>query len=94
MDALFAVQSLLHCLAVFGSAIADCDKASSPTNAAHKAAATFGFITHPSGKTPPNAYGSVSGQELPRWEAANLRRSPDRQLWDVLILFSICQDKS
>jgi hypothetical protein len=60
MDALFAVQSLLHCLAVFGSAIADCDQASSPTNAAHKAAATFGFIAHSSGKTPPNAYGEAS----------------------------------
>src|SRR6266542_4807566 len=53
MDALFAVQSLLHCLAVFGSAIADCDKASTPTNAAHKAAATFGFITHPPGRHRP-----------------------------------------
>src|ERR671931_956539 len=53
MDALFAVQSLLHCVAVFGSAIADCDKASSPTNAAHKAAATFGFITHPPGRRRP-----------------------------------------
>jgi len=87
MDALFAVQSLLHCLAVFGSAIADCDKASTHTNAAHKAAATFGFITHPSGKSPPDADESVSGKKLPRWEAANSRRSSDRQLWDVLILF-------
>src|SRR5947208_7570753 len=38
MAVLFAAQSLLHCLAVFGSALADCAKVSSPTNAAHAAA--------------------------------------------------------
>src|SRR6516164_8888734 len=48
MDALLALQSSLHCLAVFGSAIADWDKASSPTTAAHTA--KVGFITHISGK--------------------------------------------
>src|SRR5215472_7830877 len=48
MDALLALQSSLHCLAVFGSAIAVWDKASSPTTAAHTA--KVGFITHISGK--------------------------------------------
>src|SRR6516165_1637885 len=51
MEALLALQSSLHWLAVFCSAIADCDKASSPTNTAHTA--KVGFITHISGKTPP-----------------------------------------
>src|SRR5262249_10313158 len=51
MDVLLAFQSSLHWLAVFYSAIADCDKASSPTNTAHTA--KVGFITHISGKTSP-----------------------------------------
>jgi hypothetical protein len=88
MDALFAVQSLLHCLAVFGSAIADCDQASSPTNAAHKAAATFGFIAHYLREdTAQRLRGSVSGKELPRRKAANSGAGLTGQLWDVLFLF-------
>src|SRR6266545_929387 len=70
MDALFAVQSLLHCLAVFGSAIADCDQAISPTNAAHKAAVRF-HRTFLREDTAQRLRGSVSGKELPRRKAAN-----------------------
>src|SRR5262249_39051627 len=70
MAALLALQSSLHCLAVFCSAIADGDKASSPSNAAHTA--KVGFITHLSGKTPPNAYGlaatAPARRKLPRWQ--------------------------
>src|SRR5215471_20225219 len=46
-----AMNTRLVLLAVFCSAIADCDKASSPTNTAHTA--KVGFITHISGKTSP-----------------------------------------
>src|SRR5215475_754416 len=70
MAALLALQSSLHCLAVFCSAIADGDKASSPSNAAHTA--KVGFITHLSGKTPPNACGlaatAPARRKLPRWQ--------------------------
>src|SRR4029453_8509140 len=76
MDALFAPQSLLHCLAVFGSAIADCDQASSPTNAAHKAAATFGLITHPSGKTPRTLMGQRQRQRTAALRGCKLGAQP------------------
>src|SRR5262249_23495519 len=70
MAALLALQSSLHCLAVFCSAIADGDKACSPSNAAHTA--KVGFITHLSGKTPPNAYSlaatAPASRKLPRWQ--------------------------
>src|SRR5262245_51727916 len=70
MAALLALQSSLHCLAVFCSAIADGDKASSPSNAAHTA--KVGFITHLSAKTPPNACGlaatAPARRKLPRWQ--------------------------
>src|SRR5262249_24464107 len=70
MAALLALQSSLHCLAVFCSASADGDKASSPSNAAHTA--KVGFITHLSGKTPPNAHGlaatAPARRKLPRWQ--------------------------
>src|SRR6516225_6927795 len=69
MDALLALQSSLHCLAVFCSAIADWDKASSPTTAAHTA--KVGFITHISGKfrRTATARGRGAGaKELPRWQ--------------------------
>src|SRR4029453_4690569 len=70
MAALLALQSSLHCLAVFCSAIADGDKASSPSNAAHTA--KVGFITHLSGKTPPNACGlaatAPARRKMPRWQ--------------------------
>src|SRR5262245_63290389 len=70
MAALLALQSSLHCLAVFCSAIADGDKASSPSNAAHTA--KVGFITHLSGQTPPIAYGlaatAPARRKLPRWQ--------------------------
>src|SRR6516164_5894977 len=65
MDALLALQSSLHCLAVFGSAIADWDKASSPTSAAHTA--KVGFITHISGKFRRTAT-APARRKLPRWQ--------------------------
>src|SRR6516162_719912 len=65
MDALLALQSSLHCLAVFGSAIADWDKASSPTTAAHTA--KVGFITHISGKFRRTA-AAPARRKLPRWQ--------------------------
>src|SRR5262249_40659465 len=69
MDALLALQSSLHCLAVLCSATADCDNASSPINAAHTA--KVGFITHVSGKTPPPpaaARPAPGRRKLPRWQ--------------------------
>src|SRR5262249_22332329 len=68
MEALLALQSSLHWLAVFCSAIADCDKASSPTNTAHTA--KVGFITHISGKTPP----TPTASRRQRRGRRNLRR--------------------
>src|SRR5215472_2589742 len=91
MDALLALQSSLHCLAVFGSAIADWDKASSPTTAAHTA--KVGFITHISGKfrRTATARGRGAGaKETAALAAAMSSAAPDRQHLDcslfVLIL--------
>src|SRR5437016_8026440 len=69
MAVLFAAQSLLHCLAVFGSALADCAKVSSPTNAAHAAAVKVGLITHSPGNIPLDAcdFEAPRGAKLPRW---------------------------
>src|SRR5215813_11492349 len=94
MDALLALQSSLHCLAVFGSAIADWDKASSPTTAAHTA--KVGFITHISGKfrRTATARGRGAGAKetatlaAPIWSAA-----PDRQHPIVRYSFSFCQEQ-
>src|SRR6516225_234893 len=80
MDALLALQSSLHCLAVFGSAIADWDKASSPTTAAHTA--KVGFITHISGKfrRTATARGRGAGaKETAALAAAIWSAAPDRQ---------------
>src|SRR6516225_7417363 len=68
MDALLALQSSLHCLALFCSAIADWDKARSPATAAHTA--KVGFITHISGKFRPTATAPAAPparRKLPRW---------------------------
>src|SRR5262245_49474304 len=88
MAALLALQSSLHCLAVFCSAIADGDKASSPSNAAHTA--KVGFITHLSGKTPPNLRENSTQRIRPRSHSAGEKETaalaaamwsaaPDRQ---------------
>src|SRR5262252_3225662 len=80
MDALLALQSSLHCLAVFGSAIADWDKASSPTTAAHTA--KVGFITHISGKFRRTATArgrSAGARETAALAAAMWSAAPDRQ---------------
>src|SRR5262249_49747463 len=74
------LQSSLHCLAVFCSAIADWDKASSPTTAAHTA--KVGFITHISGKfrRTATARGRGAGaKETAALVAAMWSASPDRQ---------------
>src|SRR5262245_36384911 len=88
MDALLALQSSLHCLAVFCSAIADCDKASSPTNAAH--IAKVDFITHVSGKTPPHAHGltatAPARRKLPRWQP----QCGPQPLTGSVLLFTLC----
>src|SRR5215510_16352658 len=87
MDALLALQSSLHCLAVFCSAIADCDKASSPTSAAHTA--KVGFITHVSGElrpTPTPRGRSVGERKLPRWQP---QRAP-QPLTGSVLLFALC----
>src|SRR5438132_10762800 len=88
MAVLFAAQSLLHCLAVFGSALADCAKVSSPTNAAHAAAVKVGLITHSPGNIPLDAYDfeAPRGAKLPRWPTAG-RNEPDRQQGYVHSLF-------
>src|SRR5205807_6596171 len=88
MAVLFAAQSLLHCLAVFGSALADCSKVSSPTNAAHAAAVKVGLITHSPGNIPLDAYDfeAPRGAKLPRWPTAG-RNEPDRQHGYVHSLF-------
>src|SRR5215831_10013454 len=88
MDVLLALQSSLHCLAVFCSAIADCDKASSPTNAAH--IAKVDFITHVSGKTLPNARGlaatAPARRKLPRWQP----QCGPQPLTGSVLLFALC----
>src|SRR5207245_8175630 len=88
MAVLFAAQSLLHCLAVFGSALADCAKVSSPTNATHAAAVKVGLITHSPGNIPLDAYDfeAPRGAKLPRWPTAG-RNEPDRQHGYVHSLF-------
>src|SRR5438093_13782741 len=88
MAVLFAAQSLLHCLAVFGSALADCAKVSSPTNAAHAAAVKVGLITHSPGNIPLDAcdFEAPRGAKLPRWPIAG-RNEPDRQHGHVHSLF-------
>src|SRR5262245_44606652 len=94
MEALLAAQSLLHCLAVFGSAIADCDKASSPTNAVHTAAVKVGFITRLSGnfRSTPAASQPQRGREaLPRLAAATWN---PQLLTGSRIMFSICSQVS
>src|SRR6516164_1337604 len=94
MDALLALQSSLHCLAVFCSAIADCDNASSPTNTAHTA--KVGFITHVSGKTPPTPTASghsVGEKETAALAAAMWSAAPDRQRAIVRSLFLRCQEQ-
>src|SRR5215831_3246793 len=80
MDALLALQSSLHCLAVFCSAIADWDKASSPTTAAHTA--KVGFITHISEKFRRTATArgrSAGAKETAALAAAMWSAAPDRQ---------------
>src|SRR6266540_7266011 len=87
MDALLALQSSLHCLAVFCSAISDCDKASSPTSAAHTA--KVGFITHVSGKlrpTPRPRGRSVGERKLPRWQP----QCGPQPLTGSALLFALC----
>src|SRR5437016_1273431 len=94
MAVLFAAQSLLHCLAVFGSALADCAKVSSPTNAAHAAAVKVGLITHSPGNIPLDAcdFEAPRGAKLPRWPIAG-RNEPDRQHGHVHSLFLPCQEQ-
>src|SRR5262249_11239073 len=93
--ALLALQSSLHCLAVFCSAIADGDKASSPSNAAHTA--KVGFITHLSGKTPPNACGlaatAPARRKLPRWQPQYGPRPLTGSVTIVRSLFLPCQEQ-
>src|SRR6516164_11799644 len=86
MEALLALQSSLHWLAVFCSAIADCDKASSPTNTAHTA--KVGFITHISGKTPPTPTASrrSARRKLPRWQP----QCGPQPLTGSVLLFPFC----
>src|SRR5262249_24510130 len=94
MDVLLAFQSSLHWLAVFYSAIADCDKASSPTNTAHTA--KVGFITHISGKTSPTPTASRRQRRREgncRVGSRNVVRSPDRQRPLVRFLFLPCQEQ-
>src|SRR5215471_19818532 len=94
MDALLALQSSLHCLAVFGSAIADWDKASSPTTAAHTA--KVGFITHISGKfrRTATARGRGAGaKETAALVAAIWSAPPDRQHPNVRCSFSFFQEQ-
>src|SRR5262249_8647265 len=91
MAALLALQSSLHCLAVFCSAIADGDKASSPSNAAHTA--KVGFITHLSGKTPPTHAASRPQRRREgncRVGSRNLVRSPSPAALTLLALWSRC----
>src|SRR5215471_16762931 len=81
MAALLALQSSLHCLAVFCSAIADGDKASSPSNAAHTA--KVGFITHLSRENStqrirPRGH-SAGEKETAALAAAMWSAAPDRQ---------------
>src|SRR5436309_7586289 len=87
MAVLFAAQSLLHCLAVFGSALADCAKVSSPTNAAHAAAVKVGLITHSPGNIPLDAcdFEAPRGAKLPRWPIAG-RNEPDRRPCSFFVL--------
>src|SRR5438034_3509175 len=94
MAVLFAAQSLLHCLAVFGSALADCAKVSSPTNATHAAAVKVGLITHSPGNIPLDAcdFEAPRGAKLPRWPTAG-RNEPDRQHGYVPSLFLPCQEQ-
>src|SRR6266478_7885952 len=94
MDALLAFQSSLHCLAGFCSATADCDKASSPTTAAHTA--KVGFITHISGKLRPTATTrgrSAGAKETAALAAAMWSAAPDRQRLIVRYSFSFCQEQ-
>src|SRR5262249_35345548 len=87
MEALLALQSSLHCLAVLWSATADCDKASSPTNTAHRA--KVGFITHVSGKTPPTPAASrpaSARRKLPRWQP----QCGPQPLTGSALLFALC----
>src|SRR5262245_40949229 len=87
MDALLALQSSLHCLAVLCSATADCDNASSPINAAHTA--KVGFITHVSGKTPPTPTASrpaSARRKLPRWQP----QCGPQPLTGNALLFALC----
>src|SRR6266700_6976381 len=87
MDALLALQSSLHCLAVFCSAIADCDNASSPTSAAH--IAKVGFITHYLRETPPDA--TASRPQRRREETAALAAATCSQpLTGSALLFALC----
>src|SRR5262245_4331620 len=64
------------------------DKASSPSNAAHTA--KVGFITHLSGKTPPNAYGlaatAPARRKLPRWQP----QCGPQPLTGSVLLFAFC----
>src|SRR5215469_1621941 len=93
MAVLFGAQSLLHSLAVFGSALADCAKASSPTNAAHAAAVKVGLITHSPGIFRQTL--AVCVRSAPRRETAALANcspqcEPDRQRTNV----PFCSDLS
>src|SRR5262252_6013596 len=94
MDALLALQSSLHCLAVFCSAIADWDKASSPTSAAHTA--KVGFITHISGKFRPTASAcgrNAGAKETAALAAAMWSAAPDRQRFHCSYFVLICQEQ-
>src|SRR5215472_6629627 len=94
MDALLALHSSLHCLAVLCSAIADWDKASSPTTAAHTA--KVGFITHISGKFRRTATArgrSAGAKETAALVAAMWSAAPDRQHPIVRHSFSLCQEQ-
>src|SRR5215831_17064365 len=90
MDVLLAFQSSLHWLAVFCSAIADCDKARSPTNTAHTA--KVGFITHISGlrENSAHAHGlaatASARRKLPRWQP----QCGPQPLTGSVLLFAFC----
>src|SRR5262247_2745000 len=96
MAALLALQPSLHCLAVFCSAIADGDKASSPSNAAHTA--KVGFITHlrenSTQRIRPRGH-SAGEKETAALAAAMWSAAPDRQRdYCSLFVLTVSRTKS
>src|SRR5262249_26546901 len=80
MAALLALQSSLHCLAVFCSAIADGDKASSPSNAAHTARSVSSHISPGNLRPRRRPRGHSAGEKEPAALAAAMwSAAPDRQ---------------